>query len=181
MTVRNNISTVNNLEVFSFLNPKENDRLCDIKGKDLQNLFTLIDNFYLETRDVINIDKDITLGLEIECEDTDMEKIEKKIKDALPDTKWQVTSDSSLDKGAEIKSPILTDTKENWNQLETVCSILKPIARINNNSGGHIHVGAQILGNNTNSYKNFLKLWSTYEMFYLNLLTEILHHIDQKY
>ena len=161
--MNNNTYIKNENEIFKFLNPTDNDILYNLKGKDLQNLFTLINNYYLDTREILNIDKDITFGIEIECEHTDRDLITQKINESLPDAYWSVKSDGSLDKGAEIISPVLTDTKENWINMKKVCSIIEPLAEINDNSGGHVHIGTPILGNDIRSYINFLKLWSTYE------------------
>ena len=55
------------------------------------------------------------------------------------------------------------DTKQTWKELDEVCSIINPLAKIDVNSGGHIHIGTHILGIEKNSWINFLKLWSVYE------------------
>lgn len=65
-------------------------------------------------------------------------------------------SDWTLCKGAEINSPILQDTKANWNNLNEVCLIVDSLASIGKNSGGHIHIGTQTLGNNRGSWLNFI-------------------------
>ena len=41
--------------------------------------------------------------------------------------------------------------------------IIKQYAIIGENSGGHIHIGTQTLGNKKAAWLNFIKLWSTYE------------------
>ena len=41
--------------------------------------------------------------------------------------------------------------------------LIRPSASIGRNSGGHIHIGTQTLGDNVNSWLNFIKIWSVYE------------------
>lgn len=65
--------------------------------------------------------------------------------------------------GAEINSPILYDKTELWQELRTICETLKAISKIGSSSGGHIHVGVQVLGNDKESWKNFIKMWAIYE------------------
>jgi len=81
-----------------------------------------------------------------------------------------------LSDGLEINSPILNDNDKTWKELKKVCSIVKENAKIGEHSGGHIHVGAQILENDYKSLLNFAKLWSVYEnilfrFFYGEFLT----------
>ena len=150
--------------IFKYVNPFGNDKFSDLKGLDLQDLIILINNYYLQLRDVIGVEGYITFGLELEFEHCKKDKIEEELeRNNLFNKCWEIKRDGSLTKGAEINSPILRDVKESWLELDKVCSIVKPLAKIDINSGGHIHVGTHILGDKKESWINFLKLWSVYE------------------
>jgi hypothetical protein len=53
--------------------------------------------------------------------------------------------------------------KENWIDLSTVCNIVDKNAVVHQNTSAHVHIGMQILGNNPKYWRNFAKLWMTYE------------------
>ena len=159
----NNCITNNKEKIFSFINPKDNTKLSKLSGLDLQELIILIDEYKIELRNTLNLNKNITFGLELEAEHANINKIDKKINLYFPNKRWKTNSDGSLIKGVEINSPILTDTKITWLNLDKICSILSSLATIDKNSGGHIHVGSQIIGNNKEAWLNFIKTWSIYE------------------
>lgn len=58
---------------------------------------------------------------------------------------------------------MLNDKLENWKELDMVCKAITFNAIIGERSAGHIHVGAQVLGDKSESWLNFLMLWSIYE------------------
>lgn len=137
-----------------------------MSGVDLQDLLILIDNYYIELRDRLGIDRYITFGMELECESTINTSIYKKLsKNGLIGgaNNWKISNDFSLNDDLEIKSPVLSDTEVAQRNLDKVCSILESSAKIGKKSGGHIHVGAHLLGNNKESWLNFIKIWSVYE------------------
>lgn len=154
-----------NSDIFKYFKPHNNDNLNELKGRDLQLLLVLIDNFYLDLRKNLNLNQNITFGLELEYEDIYRFNTlpVKKIKERLNNTNWIVKKDGSLDYGVEINSPILTDNNDTWIFLDELCNFLTPIATVGKKSGGHIHIGTQTLGNKKQSWLNFLKLWSVYE------------------
>lgn len=136
-----NKSIINNGEdIFKFLIPQNNDKLSNMKGLDLQELLILLDNYNLEYREKLGIDKNITFGFELECEYSNEKNIKYGINNFLKNSKWIVKEDVSLKYGNEINSPILRDKKKSWKELKVICSILEKNALIGNNSGGHIHV-----------------------------------------
>lgn len=157
------ILTEYNEKIFEYIKPYENDMLSKLKGIDLQNLIILIDDYYISLRDNLGIDDYITFGLELEFENAMKSKIEQKIYETFLNHEWILKSDSSLHKGAEIATPILRDTKENWQTIKLVCEIISKYATIGTKAGGHIHVGTQVLGYNEEYWLNFIKLWSIYE------------------
>ena len=51
---------VNDFTIFKYLPPKDNCILSNLKGYDLQELFTLENKYKLELRNSINLDSDNT-------------------------------------------------------------------------------------------------------------------------
>ena len=152
-----------NKPLYSYLDPRGNTKLSNLKGYDLQDLLSYIDEYYLDLRDELNLNKRTTFGLELEFEDTRIKDVNDVIKSDEELSTWEVKYDASLFKGAEINSPVLIDTKENWKALEKVCEVISPLAKIGMRSGGHIHIGSQIIGENATAWLHFIKLWATYE------------------
>ncbi len=147
-----------NEEIFKYLKPNSDNKLSTFNATDLLDLLYYLDNFYLILRKKLGFDNSITFGLEIECEHASKEKIKNEI-----NNEWKVKYDGSLSNGVEINSPILKDRISTWQNLKKVCEITKEHAKIGLNSGGHIHIGKQILGTKYESWLHFFKLWSTYE------------------
>ena len=157
------MNNTKNNPLFQYIKPKNNDMFSLMKGSDLQELIYYIENYYLELRNSLGFDKIFTFGLELEFENAMRNCIEEELDKNSLNSSWVVKRDSSLSFGAEINSPVLTDSTNNWNNLKQVCSIVSQYASIGAHSGGHIHIGTQVLGNNTESWLNFIKIWSVYE------------------
>lgn len=149
--------------IFNFLDPQQNDILSKMSKSDLQNFIILLNKYYLQYRKFLGFDKGISFGFELEFEYALKETIEEKIKNCIELKDWIIKNDNSLEKGAEINSPILHDSLENWSALKNTCDIAKSYASIGNKSGGHIHIGAEVLNNKYKTWLNFIKLWSVYE------------------
>lgn len=149
--------------LFDFIKPNDNDLLSLMKGIDLQELLYRLDNYYLELREKLGFSDSVTFGLELEFEKAERRRIDEKLENAGLYPEWDLKNDASLDRGAEINSAILRDKEENWISLRNVCDIVKEHAIIGKNSGGHIHIGTQVLGSNKEHWLNFIKLWSIYE------------------
>lgn len=164
MTSISNISSYNERDyLFDFIKPNDNDIFSLMKGIELQELLYRLDNYYLELRDKLGFSNSVTFGLELEFEKAKRRRIDEKLENVGLYPDWDFKNDASLDYGGEINSPILRDEKENWIDLRNVCDILKEHAIIGKNSGGHIHIGTQVLGANKEHWLNFIKLWSIYE------------------
>ncbi len=149
--------------LFHYIKPTNNDQFSEMKGIDLQDLLYYIENYYLELRSQLGFDDTITFGTELEFEEAMRDRIEKQTRQLLLHRRWQPKHDRTLKNGFEIASPILKDTKKDWNELKLICAILEKNAIIGEHSGGHIHIGTQVLGEKTESWINFIKLWSVYE------------------
>lgn len=162
---KNNKYEFNNIDdpLFDYIKPKANDILSKMNGLDLQELLYYIENYNLELRDCLNIKRNITFGLEIECDNViDSSLISTSIyKKKL--NHWLIKEDGSLNCGLEINSPVLKDIQKSWKELEQICSILNLSSSINSNCGGHVHIGSHILGEDVVTWKNFIRLWSVYE------------------
>lgn len=150
-----------NTDIFKLLYPNSNDALSEMTNSDRIYLMMLLKNYYLEYRDKLNIDKDATFGLEIEFEEAYRDLIELNIYSMFDD--WMIADDGSLSNGGEVKSPVLSDTKKTWIDLDSVCNIVNNNAYVLDNTSAHVHIGMQILGNNPKYWYNFALLWMTYE------------------
>lgn len=153
------INTDNKL--FKLIKPDENTLLSNM-SKNMQDIFLeLLADYCLEYRNTLNLKQTTTFGYEIEFENADINLINKYLK--LKNEEWYLLFDPSLKKGAEIPTPILKDNKKTWEEIKKLCDFLKIHSEIEDNCGGHIHIGKQVLGESNKSLLNFLKLWSTYE------------------
>lgn len=152
-----------NNPLFQFIKPMTNDSFSSMKGVDLQELLYYVENYYLELRQRLGLEDYITFGLELEFENAMRNRIANQLIQSNLNRNWLLKGDGSLDDGAEINSPILRDNISIWNDLKKVCMIVKENATIGKNSGGHVHIGTQVLGDKTSSWLNFIKLWSVYE------------------
>lgn len=159
----NKLLFVDDSPIFKFINPNSNDKLSEMSGFDLQDLIILIDEYYIKLRNRLGFEQYITFGLELEFENAMRDRIDRQLSEAFPNGDWRTKHDGSLHNGAEINSPILRDNETAWRSLDKVCSIVEPLASIDKKSGGHIHIGTQTLGNNKESWLNFIKMWSVYE------------------
>lgn len=152
-----------NAAIFDYLDPLGNDELSEMKGFDLQDLLILIDDYYMQLRDSLGFDDSITFGMELEFEYAKKNEIKSEINKSFPQEEWQIVTDGTLFNGLEINSPILIDKPSDWKDLEKICSIVNKYASIGRNSGGHIHIGTQVLGDKELSWLRFIKLWLIYE------------------
>lgn len=152
-----------NTDIFKLLYPKDNDELTKMSKSDKVYALMILKKYYLEYRKKLNISEDITFGLEIEFDEAYRYIIEEKIYNMFPDDNWIVKDDGSLLDGGETISPILTNTEKSWIDLSNVCNIISNYAIESDKTGGHIHIGMQILGNNAQYWRNFALLWSAYE------------------
>lgn len=169
---------MNDKSIFKYLKPESNDYLSKMIGSELQDFIYYLSNFYLELRDSINLDDNSSFGLELEMENTDKLSIEDFLETSSLEDKWDLHNDDSLSKrGCEISSPVLFDNKDTWLLLKKICTELRNLAIVNDNTAGHIHIGAHILGDNPTSWLKFIKLWAAYEnVIYRFSYGEFLNH-----
>lgn len=147
----------------NFIDPFGNERFSNLRGMDLLDLITNIENIYLVYRKNLGLPENMLFGVEIEYESSSSNKIQTFIKKELADWTWK-TDGSLNDDGGEITSPKISDSKKYWLQLQKICQYLKK-RKVNTsrNAGGHFHIGANYLGEDIEAWINFLKLYASYE------------------
>lgn len=114
-----------------------------------------------ELRKTLQLPSTVTFGTEIEFEFCDLTKMQNLLKSNNLNN-YRVVRDSTLISGGEVVSPVLKDGKETWQELTKVLKLVRDNAEVYHNTGGHIHVGAQIFKKESDVL-NFLYLWMLYE------------------
>lgn len=80
---------------------------------------------------------------------------------------WKLERDGSVSSGeggGELVSPVLYDTPETWRTIQTICEVAKRHgARINDQCGGHVHIGMDPLDTARQRWKRFFKSISSFE------------------
>ncbi len=164
----------NSEEIYNYLNPNSNNILSTIDGEELQRLIVLLDELTIKLRKNLGLNKNNTFGIEIEVEKakipdiinelkTSYKRIDEKNIFSKDTVEWTLKYDGSLDRGLEIVSNPLIDEEIKWNQIKEICELINPWCEIGKNSSIHVHIGAQILGDDTKAWLNFCAFWSTYE------------------
>lgn len=77
---------------------------------------------------------------------------------------WTIDSDGTVPDGVELISFVMKDTKEDWDSLKEVCTAMNALnSSVGATCGGHIHIGANILGTDEEAWKNLFKIWKISE------------------
>ena len=140
----------------------KNDEFHKFNSLDLQELVTEIENYYLLYRNKLNLPDFVTFGVEIEYENLLKTFVDKYVTKNLES--WDSKYDLSVKLGGEISSPILHNDLESWQELKQICDYLKKKkADTGVNTGGHIHVGAHLLGEDIKNWQTFIKIYIAYE------------------
>ena len=161
--VKDNVQVEVNDDILNFLGSDDNVMLSQISNSDKVYMMYLLKQYYLDLRNKLKLDQNITFGLEIEFEEALVSAIEMHLDYFLGNDGWRMVPDGSLSNGAEINSPVLTDNEKTWIDLSCACNIVDANAYVMDNTSAHIHIGTQILGNNPKYWRNFALLWATYE------------------
>ena len=130
----------------------------------------------IKFRPTLNLPKEVTFGIEIEYENVLNQLIstllENEQKNDYSFSGWNNKKEIDLSErnnsqqlmNGEVNSPILNDNIRTWKNLRTVLSILNNNgAIITSQCGGHVNIGAHVLGYNIEYWRNFLLLWILYE------------------
>ena len=127
----------------------------------------------------IGLDEHMTIGIEIESEGVkgvhikELNEVIKKKVDGETRS-WKTKDDASLSGGGvEIVSPILTDNKEDVEDIYMICSMLQKCGNtVSERCGGHIHIGADYL-KSKEAYVNLLEIWGNAEKIIYKMSNEI--------
>lgn len=148
---------------------KDNQLLVKISFQDSKRLK---ENFLKSKRTYkqIGVDKEISIGIEIESEGERAELLRKlknflKGKDEKENRKWETKGDLSLSEqdGLEVVSPILIDSKKDVEEIYMICEMLKQAGQeANEKCGAHVHIGAEYL-KSKEAYANLLEIWGNTE------------------
>ena len=147
---------------YEFIDSSKNDIFSGLRGSDLQDLLVQTEKYLLMYRNILGLPKNVTFGCEIEYEGLSKGAVDKYADKHL--NNWASDIDVSLDTGGEIKSPVMTDDINCWQELRKICKYLaRNGADTVHNAGGHIHVGTCALGGEVEAWRQFLKLYTLYE------------------
>ena len=134
-------------------------------------------NKLIEYRNTLNLSQNITFGIEIEYENIATDtvthlinyhdyynyNIEGWCNKREPDINEYNSKFREVMNG-EINSPMLIDNNYTWTSLSDICDMLyRREAIVTKKCGGHVNIGAHILGENPKNWRNFLLLWILYE------------------
>ena len=176
MGLINNVSykLQNKFNLSSYISISQKNR-TDYLKRDINEAIFEMENHLFFLKKNLNLNQDITFGLELEFEDAnfiEVDKLLRKIVNTSNIFSWKVVPDTSVTKensnneicGGEIVTPILRDSYTTWNEVNKVCAMLTHLnANVDGLAGGHIHFGTQILGDNPQHWINLLKLWTVFE------------------
>lgn len=124
----------------------------------------------IKYRDTLNLDSNITFGLEIEYENIFNSNMSYFLNDILELKDWFNDQETDIMEyyqnemmNGEVKTPPLTDTKKTWEDLRSVLVLMKNNnGFVTNRCGGHVNIGAHIFEDIYEYYRNFLLLWTLY-------------------
>jgi len=150
----------------SHIDFSEQDKLlmiCSLQDNQKFEKFALLPD--ASYKKGLDLPPNMTIGIELEAEGTYAESL-KNISETL--NGWESKADLSLQNGVEVVSPILHSTEDDMYSLATVCNIMQKLdLNTSERCGGHIHFGTDFLGNDYNSWKNFLTIYNECEeIFY---------------
>ena len=130
----------------------------------------------IKYRDNLNLNKNITFGVEIEFDKARKRYVSEALNEAYNNkninNKWKVVYEETIHSfkgkthiyGGEAVSDILKDNKYTWYNLKYTCDKIKQLdGVINKNCGSHVHLGANILEDNIKYYDRLMKIWVIYE------------------
>lgn len=125
----------------------------------------------------IGLDENITIGMEIESEgimSSHIQTLKKIVKKQIEgETRgWETIGDGSLEDGVEVVSPILTDNREDVEDIYMVCAMMQKCGHeITERCGGHIHIGADYL-KSKEAYVNLFEIWGNAEKIICKMSNE---------
>ena len=147
------------METFS---RKKNINLSSLTKTQLEEFKKELQDFYLEYRRSLTIPKNIQFGVEIEYDNLEKFVVDDFV--AQNYCAWKSVEEASLENGGEVVSPILLNNNRAWNDIKDICTFLKTgKAEASPMTGAHVHVCANVIGNNIKGWENLAKLIMAYE------------------
>ena len=113
---------------YEFIDSSKNDIFSGLRGSDLQDLLIQTEKYLLMYRNILGLPKDVTFGCEIEYEGLSKGAVDKYADKHL--NNWASDIEVSLDTGGEIKSPVMTDDINCWQELRKICKYLAEMVLI---------------------------------------------------
>lgn len=156
--------------------------LSSLSDTSKERLIHELKDFYIPYRDSLDLPSYVTFGCEIEFKMLGYDDLYKLnfvdennaatyfLKEQGYDYNYEV--EDEVNDHIELISPVLTDSKDTWDELENILEFIK-----NNDGnvickngiyelpscGSHIHVGKNMFNDNSTAWLNFFKLWYLYE------------------
>ena len=117
----------------------------------------------LEYRSILTIPKNINFGIELETDNVDMINVYNQVKSILG-SNWGVNKDDSLtlQRSAEIVSPVLQNKKETWILIQKMGVLLEKINPDYNKCSFQVNFDGSLLPTEEDRLR-FLKLYAMYE------------------
>lgn len=137
--------------------------LSELKKEELEDILNQTKILY---RDNLGLDKNDTFGMEVEFVEGLLDNVWNEVQTISPD--WKVGIDPTvcddLMHGGEVRSPILYDAKSSWEVIDYILEDMNYFdCKINDYCAGHVHIGAQIMGEDLSNYADLVRFWAMYE------------------
>lgn len=148
--------------MIEFINKNKNYEFSKFNDIDLKEYLLFLKSYLIDYRQTIDLDKQITFGVEFEYEDIEKEKMDLFVLNNLKYYKSHI--EKKIDFGGEVISPVLNDNLDTWNDIKLLCNYLKDNkATMDKDVGLHVHVSVNKLGSNIDYFKQFILLYTVYE------------------
>lgn len=130
--------------------------LSTLSELDQKQFLYELEDYIIAYRDKLNIEKKYSFGIEIEFVGCEHIEIERNVMPQFVNH-FHLNHDSTLNDGnffglpynvygGELVSDSLSNKRESWQEIKQICELLKMYGGyINDDCGGHIHIGGQIL------------------------------------
>lgn len=150
---------------------KNNTYLSKLTKKELQALLLYLENYQIAYKDSLGFPESLSFGIEVEFSNAPLALVRNLVQNTPPLKGYLPMTDISvceikdnLEIGGEVSTSIMHDTKEEWQNLCTLLTLLKSLnATITDKCSTHIHIGSQILGYGPENILRFLKVWTVFE------------------
>lgn len=133
---------------------------------------------YTKDFEKLGLPENFKFGIEIEADNVKTKGKNSlytgKSAEYIKSKNWHMAKSSEemlvAEGGAELVSPILTDSEQDWESIADMCEQIKkypgkkgPEAVANNKCGLHVHFDSECLTNNPETLKNFMRLYAESE------------------